>query len=139
MKETPEIYVPSVARFPDDLKTRYDLMEPAREKGYKTGLMLVLRPNDFSEEQIKKQLGNLDPYIKLASQERPAIFAMHPNMPLEGKERLNLLDNPNFSREFVEKGIELVARLPDELSPQTGRAYFLGRLGQSLAIAVLAG
>ncbi len=122
MSERPEIYVPSVARFPDDLRARYDLLEPAREKGYKTGLMLVLRQGDFSAEETKKQLGNLDPYVKLGGAERPAVFAMHPNMPLEGKERLNLLDNPGFSREYIEQGIELAARIPDELSSEQGRA-----------------
>lgn len=117
-----EIYVPAVAGFPNDLRNRYDLLEAAREKNYKTGLMLVIRPQDLNPEKVQKQLDNLDPYAAKSVAERPAIFAMHPNLPISGEAPFNFLKNPNFSEDYVGKAIEFVARFPPELSPATGRA-----------------
>lgn len=118
-----EIYVPSVALFPNDLETRHQLLEPAREQGFRAGLMLVIRgPQDLTPENVQKQLDNLDRYVKLGEQERPVVFLMHPNKPLSGPNRLNFLDNPEWSQDYVEQSVELAAKLPGELTPETGRA-----------------
>ena len=123
MKESrAEFYLPSVAEFPDDLRRRNDLLDIVREHGYKNGLMLVLRPEDLYDiNKQNRQLNNLEPYVKKNESERPRVFGMHPNMPIVGKERLNLFDNPHYSVEYLSRGIDLIAKLPDELTPDSGR------------------
>jgi hypothetical protein len=122
-----ELYVPSVPRFPDDLCSRNLLLDPAREKGFKnTGLMLVvLRPQDIWEAtEVQKQLDNLDPFLKKGDGERPVAFIMMPWKPLTGTAdlSLNFLRRPSFSRDYVGKAIDFAARIPNELTPETGRA-----------------
>lgn len=122
MSDRAEIYVPAVARFPNDLENRHRLLEPARERGFKTGLMLVLRDQrDLEPEAIERQLGNLEPYVGLPEAERPAVFIMHPNKPLSGPKRLNFLDNPQYSQEYVEQSINFASRIPRELTPPSGQ------------------
>jgi hypothetical protein len=116
-----EMYVPSVAHFPNDLRLRYDLLRPAREQGFQTGFMLVLGANDFSQDRQQKQLDNLALYAQLSSAERPRVFGMHSNTPLDGPNRLNLLNNHHQSQEHLEQSITLIAQLPHELTPQTGK------------------
>ncbi len=117
-----EIFVPAVAEFPQQLKVKYNLLEKARNQGFNTGIMLVLLPGGLTPEKAKLQLDNLEPYLRLPSSERPSIFAMHPNLPLTGDKRLNFLDNPNWSQEYLEQSIDLVAQLPSEFTPATGKA-----------------
>ncbi|MFZ2202614.1 MAG: hypothetical protein WAV56_04460, partial [Microgenomates group bacterium] len=117
-----EIYVPALAESLEDLKVSYDLLEPARLKGFQTGLMIVIRPQGLSRERIQRQIDNLDYFLKKSADERPRVFGMHPNMPLSGPERLNFLTNPDWSEEYVRRGIEMVAKLPQELTPFTGRS-----------------
>lgn len=56
MKSMAEIYLPSIARNTEDLITRYNILQPARDAGHKTGLMLVLRSQNLDEEAIESQL-----------------------------------------------------------------------------------
>ncbi len=118
---TAVIFVPTIASFLDDLKARHDLLEPARKQGLQTGLMLVIRPQDLTTEKIGLQLGNLARFVNLDTADRPAVIAMHPNMPIDGNERLNFLTNVTHSLECVKKGIEFVARIPRELAPAEGK------------------
>lgn len=124
MKVEAQIYVPSVAKFPDDLAARYDLLRPAREAGLKTGLMLVLLgPEDLNGENVQKQLDNLDRFVGMPQEERPGLTVMHPWKPLFGTDALNFLTNPDFSEDYVGKGIDFAGLLPTELTPVHGR-YF---------------
>lgn len=122
MNRSAEVYLPAVAEFPEDLRNRYNLLKPVRLKEYKTGLVLVIRPQGLGKEAIQKQLDNLDIYVKKPEPERPLVIAMHPNMPLTGPNRLNLLTNGAFTQEQIEHTvIDLVAKIPDEITPTDGR------------------
>ncbi len=129
-----QIFVPSVARFPDDLRTRHELLQPAREQGFKTGLMVVLlRPEDLGiddelgldsqslRDRRQSQLDNLDVFVNLSADERPGITVMHPWRPLLGEKRLNFLTNPAWSEDYVADAIDFAAQIPDELTPVYGR------------------
>jgi len=120
-----EIYVPAVAESLADLKVSFELLEPARRKCIQTGLMLIIRPAGLSAEKIQLQLDNLDYFLGKPIPDRPMVFGMHPNMPLSGSERLNFLTNPNWSEEYVRRGIEMMAKLPSELTPASGKAISL--------------
>ncbi len=122
MPERAEIYVPAVARFPDDLRIRHDLLEPARVAGYHTGLMLLLKNGDVDPETARRHIDNLDPYARMPKEERPALFGMHPNKPLTGPNRFNFLENGAKSQEDLEQSINFVAQLPSEFTPNSGRA-----------------
>lgn len=114
-----EIYLPSVALFPDDLRSRVEMLKPAREAGFKTGLMLLIRgPQDLETEAVEKQLANLN---QLTSREEPYIFVMHSNMPLSGPKRFNFLNNPDWSEEYVRKSIDFQASIPERFIPPSGR------------------
>jgi len=129
-----ELYVPAVAtqddeakeKYGDDLKTRYDLLQPARKEIFQsTGLMLVLlQPEHVEGEFVQRQLDNLDPYRKLNTEDRPVVFAMHSWRPLTGttESPLNFLTNGSWSREYVEKSIDFMSEIPDDLAPPSGRA-----------------
>ena len=129
-----QIFVPSVARFPDDLRTRHEILQPARDQGFKTGLMVVLlRPEDLGiadelglDDQVlkdrrQKQLDNLDVFGNLPEEERPGITVMHPWRPLLGEKRLNFLTNPAWSEDYVADAIDFAAEIPDGLTPEYGR------------------
>lgn len=117
-----EIYLPSVAVFSRDLERRHRILEPAREQGFRAGLMLVIRgPQDLTPEAIQKQIDNLSRFTSLGKEEKPAIFVMHPNKPLTGPERLNFLTNPDWSQDYVEQSVEFASKLPTELFPETGQ------------------
>lgn len=122
LEQRAEIYLPAVARSADDLRNRHQMLTPVRERGFKTGLMLVLRgPQDLEEEAIRKQLDNLDPFLNLSRDEKPSVFVMHPNKPLTGPQKFNFLTNQEWSREYVEKSIDFASRIPAELTPVTGQ------------------
>lgn len=127
-----QIFVPTVARFPDDLSSRHALLRPAREQGFRTGLMVVLlRPEDLGiaevgddqslKERRQKQLDNLDVFVNLPQDARPGITVMHPWRPLLGEKRLNFLTNPDWSEEYVGRAIDFTAEIPDLLTPVEGR------------------
>ena len=120
-----EIYVPSVAKFPEDLEARNKILDPVRRENLSAGLMLILTKSEDVEGKVaQKQLDNLEPFVKLGYGDRPVVFFMHPWKPLTGTtdNPLNFLTNGDWSREYVEKTIDLVAKVPDELTPETGRA-----------------
>ncbi|MFH0936989.1 MAG: hypothetical protein V1808_01710 [Candidatus Daviesbacteria bacterium] len=117
-----EIYVPALAISPEQLKTKYDLLKTVREKDHRSGLMLVFRPKDLALEERQIILDNLDQFVGMSMEERPVIFAMHSNLPLSGPQRLNFLTNRRYSEEYIERSVDLVAQLPLELVPVSGRA-----------------
>ena len=123
MTQKAEIYLPAVARFAGDLEKRQRALEVVRNEGYRTGLMLVVRgPQDLTPESIQKQLDNLAGYTNLDKEGRPVVFVMHPNKPVTGEDRLNFVNNPKRSQDYVEQSIELASKLPAELTPATGKA-----------------
>lgn len=122
MSERAEIYVPATARLPEDLKIRHDLLEPARIAGYQTGLMLLIKQGDLDPDNVRRQIDNLGPFANMSRAERPVLFGMHPNKPLDGPNRFNFLDNGARSQDYLEGSIDLVAQLPSEFTPPSGRA-----------------
>jgi hypothetical protein len=120
------IYLPAVATFPKDLETRNRILDLARERGIdETGLMVVANhpENILIEENVRKQLDNLEPFVKLSENERPKVVVMHPWRPLTGTtvEPINLMTNSGWSKEYIEQGIDLAAKIPDEIAPKRGR------------------
>lgn len=117
-----DLYLPSVALKPSDLKTRWEMLKDARDLGIESGLMLVLLgPGDLSREAIDNQLFNLEIYLNLPKGGTPRFFIMHSNLPLYGNERLNFLTNPDYSEHYLGQSIELASALPDEFTPKHGR------------------
>ncbi|MDD5254405.1 MAG: hypothetical protein PHG05_04920 [Candidatus Nanoarchaeia archaeon] len=107
------IYLPTLATFKDDIEISYNLLEPFKERDYKTGLMLISRgEGDLTPENIKLQIENLKAFIK---DKDIKIFFMFPNKPLDGPNRLNFLNNQKYSIEYISKGINFVNNLYEEL------------------------
>lgn len=122
-----EIYLPASALSVNDLNRRQELLRPAREQGFSTGLMLIVpHPAAYQGTDRQRQFDHLDHLVKLPQSERLMVFVYHPNQPLEGargiQDGYNFLTNPSYSQAITEQAIDFTAALPNELTPDTGRA-----------------
>jgi len=119
-----EIYVPSVATNPEDLIGSNRDLDPAREQNIQAGIMIVLlNPENVEDPVIRQQQwDNISGFLNLSQEDRPVFFAMHPWKPLTGsvqpgEQEFNLLTNPGWSTEYLEKSIDWAAGIPKELWP----------------------
>lgn len=116
-----EIYLPTNALFLNDVKSRYEMLRPVVGKGFTTGLMLILGSKSLSQESIKRQLDNLEVISNQYPDDLPGIFLMHPNKPIDGPNRLNFLDNPEWSQDYVKSTIDFASQIPTSLTPKSGQ------------------
>ncbi len=108
-----QVFVPTVAEFPRDIETSWELQKPLADIGYRPGLMLVVRgadagkPRVFDKENVKKQYDNLAKHAEKYG--NADIVTMLPNMPVGD---IDFLHNGEFAKDHVLAGIEFARGLP---------------------------
>lgn len=117
-----QICLPAWATSQEQIKAAYDLLEKARDNGYRTGIMLVLgTPSNLEVQATQKILDNLNFLVGLPTPKQPGVFLMHPFGPLSGDKVFNLASESQFSIDYLGKSFELAARIPEALSPKKGK------------------
>lgn len=115
-----EIYLPAVGKSDRDLRNRYELLK-SFHKDIRIGLMLALFSlQDLDEQVIEHTLRNLELLKSTTKHCDMKIIMMHPNKPLIGDRRLNFLDNPDWSKEYVKKSIDFCDLIQKEINPNWG-------------------
>ena len=108
-----QVFVPTVAEFPRDIATSWELQKPLAEIGYRPGLMAVIRPGEVGKprvidrENVQRQYDNLAQYAERYGD--ADIVTMLPNMPIGD---MDFLHNGDFARDHVLAGVEFVRGLP---------------------------
>lgn len=105
-----QVFVPTVAEFPEDIATSLEIQKPLVDAGYSPGLMLVIRGGIGGvtlDSIVEKQYANLE---KVAGQYKNShIITMLSVLPFEG---LDFLHNPFDATEHVKKGVDFTRNLP---------------------------
>ncbi len=108
----PTVYVPAVAKFADDLDTSYGFLKDFQDRGFNTGLMLVVLGGKASlEGELRdKQYGNFKDLTTRVG-DLPVIV-MASNRPLED---LDFYHDPVGSVEHIKSAVDFARGLPGAL------------------------
>ena len=108
----PIVYTPTVAKFLDDIETSYRFLENFRDRGYQTGLMLVvLGGKSGLEGQDKdKQYANFGEFTSRVGQ--LPVIVMASNRPLQD---LDFYHRPGESVDHIKSAIDFARGLPGAL------------------------
>ena len=109
----PTVYVPAVAKFAGDLDTSYGFLKEFQDRGFNTGLMLVILGGKeaLEGEQRDKQYGNFKDLTLRAGRNLPVIV-MASNRPLED---LDFYHDPVGSVEHIKSAVDFARGLPGAL------------------------
>jgi len=109
-----DVFIPTVAEFPDDIATSWEIQKPLEDAGYRPGFMLFIRktkpedkPRVFDHENVKKQYGNLEKYAEQYG--NAPVVTMLSNLPIQ---HIDFLHNSSEARDHVYQGIEFAKALP---------------------------
>lgn len=108
-----DVFVPTVAEFPDDVLTSWEIQKPLAQAGYRPGLMLFVRsaeegkPRVADPDNVGRQYENLHKFGQVYG--NAPIITMLPNMPIGD---IDFLHNSSFARDHVLSGIEFAKGLP---------------------------
>jgi sugar phosphate isomerase/epimerase len=108
----PTVYVPAVAKFAGDLNTSYGFLKDFQDRGFDTGLMLVVLGGRASlEGELRdKQYGNFKDLTTRVG-DLPVII-MASNRPLED---LDFYHHPEKSAEHIKAAVDFARGLPGAL------------------------
>ena len=105
-----QVFVPTVAKFKDDIKTSLKIQDPLVAVGYKGGLMLVIQKGFLGgTEDAEKQYANLREVFDADNYGDSPIVTMLSNMPID---QIDFLHNSEFAVEHVRRGIDFAHGLP---------------------------
>lgn len=106
---TNQIFIPTVAKFKEDIETSLGVQEPLVTAGYKPGLMLVILGGlKGITTDAEKQYANLRD-IKPRYPQDSQIVTMLSNMPIE---EIDFLHNADYATGHVRQGIDFARGLP---------------------------
>lgn len=109
-----DVFIPTVAESPRDTEISWEVQKPLADRGYRPGLMLVIRktnpdqkPRVFDTENVKKQYDNLAKHSEVYG--NAPIITMLSNLPIE---HIDFLHNVEEAKYHVCQGIEFAKNLP---------------------------
>ena len=103
-----QLFIPTIAKFKDDITKSLEISKSLIEKEYNSGLMLVVLGGlKGIIEDAEKQYFNLREFKEIYGD--TPIVTMLSNMPIK---EIDFLNNTEFTKEHVKKGIDFTKELP---------------------------